>query len=183
MRRRSAPGVASASAPKTMSVMRGLVSVFPPATGAGKAAVHDRAGRCDDRERPVAALVARDGRVGEVEEGVVDRRGGHGVDRVHGPDRLRCGAGEVGDHLAAADREQQLDRIVVVGDPVVLDRVFEQVLPVGDLLDLGPHPPLGDRLQLRGRLLQEVAPLLADQGVQARLGELRDPIIARKSPR
>ena len=28
-------GIASCSAPKTMSVMRGLVSVLPPATGAG----------------------------------------------------------------------------------------------------------------------------------------------------
>ena len=28
-------GIASASAPKTMSVIRGLVSVLPPATGAG----------------------------------------------------------------------------------------------------------------------------------------------------
>ena len=30
-------GMASWSAPKTMSVMRGLVSVLPPATGAGNA--------------------------------------------------------------------------------------------------------------------------------------------------
>ena len=29
-------GIASCRAPKTMSVMRGLVSVLPPATGAGK---------------------------------------------------------------------------------------------------------------------------------------------------
>ncbi len=33
----TASGIASWSAPKIMSVIRGLVSVLPPATGAGKA--------------------------------------------------------------------------------------------------------------------------------------------------
>ena len=144
----------------------------PAGDGCGERAVHDGAGRRDDRERPVAALVARDRRVGQVEEGVVDRGGGDGVDRVDRADRLGRRAREVGYHLAAVHGERQLHRIVAVGDAVVLDRVLERVRAVRDRLDLGAHPPLGDRHQLVGRGLHEVEPVVRDQRVDPPFGHV-----------
>ena len=106
--------------------------------------VDHRTGRHDQLDGTVAAGVARNGAVGEVEHRVVGGRGGHAVGAVAGTLRLRAGAVVVEDDALAAHHHGAVDAVALVRDhAVVLDPVLELVLAVGNLRDLRAHAPLG----------------------------------------
>ena len=75
----------------------------------------------------------------------------------------------------------------MVGDTVVLDRILEGVDAVRDPLDLGAHPPLGDRHQVGGSSADEIEAVVGDQLVEALLGHVQRahhrPEVAERDPR
>ena len=112
--------------------------------GARVGHVHDRPVRGDDAHRPEAAVVRRDGVVGEVQQGVVRGRGGDAVGAVHRPQPLLPAAGVVHGHAVAVDGDPHLQQRLLLGHAVVVDDdVGEVVDAVGHLGDLGAHAALG----------------------------------------
>ena len=139
----------------------------------GEFAVHDGARGGDDVDRPVAALVARDRGIGDVHEGVVDRRGRHRVGGVHGPGGLAVRSGEVTGHVAAVHHHGAVDHVGPFGHPVVLDDVAEAVLAVGYAADLLGHAPLGDIDQVLGGGCHGVVAVRVDEAGQPPLGHVQ----------
>ena len=129
-------------------------------------------GRHDQLYGPVAARVARNGAVGEVEHRVVGGRGGHAVGAVARALRLRAGAVVVEDDALAAHHRGAVDAVPLVRHyAVVLDPVLERVLAVGDLRDLGAHAPLGVVHELLAGADHGVEPVAVQKLVQAPFGD------------
>ena len=121
----------------------GCVSVFPPTDGPGCRTLTTDAGRRDDFNRPVHAVVARNGRIGDLEKRVAGRRRGDTVGRVDGSARLRIRAGEVDDRLAVAHGDAHPEADGSIDNAVVFHLVLEDVLTLGNPPQFLRHPPFG----------------------------------------
>ncbi len=152
--------------------MRQCVSVLPPTDGPGKIDVDHGAGRRQDPDRAEAAGVLRDGRVGELQDGVVGRPVGDAERGVDGPLRLWRGAVVIDHDAVARDRHLDLDRVGFVFDPVVFHDVVEGVSAVRDPGDLGPHAPLGIIHQRVDMLAEGRGAVLAREVRHAALAEV-----------
>src|ERR1039457_1594616 len=102
--------------------------------------VYQRPGRSNDLDGAVAPCVARDLRIGQMENCVISSRGRHGVRGVNRTTCLCSSAGEVCDYFPATYGYRNLYSVRFVGYPVVLHPVLEVVFALRYGLDFPPHP-------------------------------------------
>ena len=105
----------------------------------GRTRIHDRAFGRDDLERPHAAGIRWNRKTDQRAEYVENSRcrdGVHGVDAAFG---LRIGSGKIDRRALAFNRDLHADRDRLVGDSVVVEKVFGFVGPVGNRSDRVPR--------------------------------------------